>query len=130
MSTIDDAILKAVESFVVQLKGLIQNAALESVQTALNGNHSSRRASKPQRTAVVPGSLRSETGSKRTAAELNALIKRLHAHVTKHPGLRIEAIGTALGVPTKALVLPVKRLVSERKLTTKGQKRATVYFAH
>ena len=130
MSTIDDAIREAVESFVAQLRGLIQQAALESVQTALNGNQPARRGSKPQRTAAVPGSLRSETGAKRTPAELAALIKRLHTHIAKHPGLRIEEIGTGLGIPTKALVLPVKRLISERKIATKGQKRATVYFAH
>jgi len=132
MSKIDDELLEAVESFVEQLKGLIQRAALESVQTALNGGQpSSRRGSKrPLSRAFLGVPQGQESNSKRTPAELAALIKRLHSHIAKHPGLRIEKIGSGLGLPTKALVLPVKRLISERKVTTKGQRRATVYFAH
>jgi len=133
MSTIDDEILEAVESFAEQLKDLIQRAALESVQAALHGNSSSpQRGSKRSvaaSAASVPVAQGYEVSSKRTPAELTALIKKLHAHIAKHPGQRIEKIGAGLGLPTKALVLPVKRLLSQRKLSTKGQKRATVYFA-
>ena len=128
MSKIDEEVREAVEAFVEQLKGLIQRAALESVQTALNGGHSSSRrgAARP----VAPAALGYEATAKRSPAELAALIKKLHSHIAKHPGQRIEKIGAGLGVPTKALVLPVKRLISEKKVTTKGQKRATTYFAH
>lgn len=127
MSTIDDEILEAVESFAEQLKDLIQRAALESVQAALNGGNPPPRGSKRPFAAAAPQPY--ETGSKRTPTELAALIKRLHSHIAKNPGLRIEKIGDNLGIPTRALVLPVKRLISQRKLATKGQKRATVYFA-
>lgn len=131
MSTINDEVRAAVESFVEQLTGLIQRAALESVQTALNaGGSSARRGSKRSPSRAAPAAVGYETSSKRSPAELAALIKKLHSHISKHPGQRIEKIGEGLGVPTKALVLPVKRLISERKVTTKGQKRATVYFAH
>jgi len=131
MSNIDDEVREAVESFVEQLKGLIQRAALESVQTALNGgNPPALRGSKRQARPAAAGSARYDAISKRSPAELAALIKKLHSHIAKHPGLRIEKISAGLGLPTKALVLPVKRLISERKVTTKGQKRATVYFAH
>jgi hypothetical protein len=131
MSKIDEELREAVETFVEQLKGLIQRAALESVQNALNGGSSSpRRAAKRPLSPPVLGSERYESSAKRSPAELAALIKKLHSHIARHPGLRIEKIGEGLGVPTKALVLPVKRLISEKKVTTKGQKRATVYFAH
>ena len=129
MSNIDDAVREAVELFVEQLKDLIQRAALESVQTALNGGSSSRRGSKRQLGQSIALPQRHETSSKRSPAELAALIKKLHTHIAKHPGLRIEKIAAGLAVPTKALVLPVKRLIGDRKLRTKGQKRATVYFA-
>ncbi|HYP77107.1 MAG TPA: DNA-binding protein [Polyangiaceae bacterium] len=131
MSNIDDELRKAVESFVEQLKGLIQRAALESVQTALNGGNSASRSSakRPLARAAV-GAQHYEAGSKRSPAELAVLIKKLHSHIARHPGQRIEKIGAGLGVPTKALVLPVKRLIGEKKVTTKGQKRATTYFAH
>jgi DNA-binding NtrC family response regulator len=131
MSKIDDALAEAVESFVEQLKVLIQRAALESVQTALNGGHSSsQRGSKLAHGQALTTSQHYQTSAKRTPAELAALSKKLHSHIARHPGLRIEKIATDLGLPTKALVLPVKRLTSQKKLTTKGQKRATLYFAH
>jgi hypothetical protein len=131
MSKIDDEVRETIESFVEQLKGLIQRAALESVQTALSGGHQPlRNGSKRLAPRAAIGARHYEAGSKRSPAELAALIKRLHSHIAKNPGLRIEKIGDGLGVPTKALVLPVKRLISEKKVTTKGQKRATVYFAH
>jgi hypothetical protein len=131
MSKIDEELREAVEAFVEQLKGLIQRSALESVQTALNGGHSAPRRGATRSVAQPAlGSERYEASAKRSPAELAALIKKLHSHIVKHPGQRIEKIGAGLGVPTKALVLPVKRLVSEKKVITKGQKRATTYFAH
>jgi hypothetical protein len=53
----------------------------------------------------------------------------LHAHIAKHPGQRIEQIGASLGVSTKEFAVPVKRLLSEKQISTKGHKRATTYFA-
>src|ERR1041384_198487 len=112
MSKIDEEVRDAVEGFVEQLKGLIQRAARESVQNALNGGSSaSRRSPKRSLSQPVLGSERYEASAKRSPAELAALIKKLHSHIAKHPGLRIEKIGAGLGVPTKALVLPVKRLI-------------------
>jgi len=129
MSNTDSAIREAVESFVEQLRGLIQRAALDSVQAALNGAPA-RRGAKPGRSA--PSDARSKghrKGAKRTPEQLDGLIKKLHSYVAKNPGQRIEQVGKALGVATKELVLPVKKLVSEKRLSAKGQKRATTYSA-
>lgn len=129
MSNIDAAIREAVESFVEQLRDLIQQAALESVQAALSGAGPARRGVKAGRPAVGVLAKGRQKGAKRTPEELEGLVKKLHSHVAKNPGQRIEQIGKALGIVTKELVLPVKKLVSEKKLSTKGQKRATTYFA-
>ena len=128
MSNADTAIRDAVESFVEQLRELIRGAALESVQAALNSGGESRlRAARPARATVV--ALKGDrTNAKRTPDELEALVKKLHAHIVKNPGQRIEKIGASLGVSTKELVLPARKLLSEKRLTTKGQKRATIYF--
>jgi hypothetical protein len=129
MSNSDTAIRAAVDAFVEQLSGLIRQAALESVQALLSdGAGPSRRASKVARGSVAAVKGRRK-GAKRTPAELEALVKKFHAHVVKNPGQRIEQIGQVLAIPTKELALPVKRLMSEKKLSSKGQKRATTYFA-
>ena len=128
MSKIDAELLELIESFVEQLTSLVQRRALESVQSALHGGAlPSRTGSKFGRSALgTPGY---ESSTKRSPAELAELIKKLHAYIAKNPGLRIEKIGAGLGLPTKALVLPIRRLISDKKVSTKGQKRATVYFA-
>ena len=68
-------------------------------------------------------------GAKRDPRLLQALTDKLGDYIKKNPGLRIEQIGKALGTPTKDLALPVKKLVAAKKISTKGQKRATTYFA-
>ncbi len=68
-------------------------------------------------------------GQKRSPEALQKTVDRLHAHIRKNPGQRIEIIASALGVPTKDLNLPVKKLIASKAVTTRGQKRATSYSA-
>ena len=67
-------------------------------------------------------------GAKRTGDELDRLADNFHSFVTKHPGLRIEQINKQLGTTTKDLALPIRKLISEGALKTKGAKRSTTYF--
>lgn len=68
-------------------------------------------------------------GGKRSPAELVVLTNILLKYIAKHPGQRIEHIAVGLGRPTKELNLPIKKLISEKLIATKGQKRATTYTA-
>jgi hypothetical protein len=43
--------------------------------------------------------------------------------------MRIEQINKQLGTTTKDLALPIRKLISEGALKTKGEKRSTQYFA-
>lgn len=79
---------------------------------------------KPARKATEPGS-----GKKRSPADLEALTKALGAYIAKHPGQRIEQIGEGMSYATKALILPVKKLIADGSIKTKGVKRATSYFS-
>jgi hypothetical protein len=40
----------------------------------------------------------------------------------------MEAIGKALGLPTRELNLPIKKLLAGKKIRSEGHKRATEYF--
>ncbi len=68
------------------------------------------------------------SGAKRPPAELAKLTDKLGEYIKAHPGHRIEPIGKSLGVPTKDLTLPVKKLLAAKKIRAQGQKRATEYF--
>ena len=71
---------------------------------------------------------RRRKGQKRTAEEIAELTASLHAYIKAHPGKRIEEIARGMRKTTKDLVLSAKKLLTEKKAKTKGQKRATRYF--
>ncbi len=66
---------------------------------------------------------------RRSAEDLDALAASVHAEVQSNPGLRVEEISAAIGVPSKELKRPVQMLLADGKLRTEGQKRGTQYFA-
>ena len=133
MANINDTIRSALDAFVEDLSTLIQQAALESVEQALASASSipgrRGRGARDAAPAFAALSQNRKKGAKRTAEELEQLIKRLHGYIAKNPGQRIEQIAQGLDISTKELNLPAKKLISEKKLSTKGQKRATTYFA-
>ena len=133
MANISDTIRAALDSFVEDLSNLIQQAALESVEQALAGASTipgkRGRGARAAAPAFVSLSQNRKKGAKRTPEELEQLIKKLHGYIAKNPGQRIEQIAQGLDISTKELNLPAKKLIGDKKLSTKGQKRATTYFA-
>ena len=138
MANISDTIRAALDAFVTDLSNLIQEAALESVEQALaeassipgRGGRGGRgaRASAPSFVSLSLSQSRKK-GAKRTPEELEQLIKKLHGYIAKNPGQRIEQIAVGMGTSTKELTLPARKLLAEKALKTKGQRRATQYFS-
>ncbi len=85
-------------------------------------------APKPGRPASAPAA-RGSKGKRirRTIKELDAIGVRIHEYIAKNPGQRAEQIKKALRLGANDWALPIKKLVDERQLTTKGQKRSTTY---
>ncbi|HYP76663.1 MAG TPA: DNA-binding protein [Polyangiaceae bacterium] len=135
MANISDTIRAALDAFVNDLSSLIQEAALESVEQALAeastipGRGRGARSGRVAAPSFASLADNRKKGAKRTPEELEQLIKKLHGYIAKNPGQRIEQIAQGLDISTKELNLPAKKLISEKKLSTKGQKRATTYFA-
>jgi predicted transcriptional regulator len=75
------------------------------------------------------GRPRGGRGAKRTSADLEALSDKFASFVKANPGLRIEQINKQLGTTTKDLALPIRKLVADGEIKTKGAKRSTQYFA-
>ena len=67
-----------------------------------------------------PAAVQRPLGAKRPPAELAKLVDRLGAHIKGNPGQRMEAIGKALGTPTKELNLPIKKLLAAKKIRSEG----------
>ncbi len=49
-------------------------------------------------------------------------------HVHKHPGQRGEQIAAALGTDTKSMRPVMRRLIDDRKVKTRGERRGMVYL--
>jgi hypothetical protein len=120
MSDFQNEMNRVVADFVTQITELARMAARDMIDEALG---------KGSRGATSLGRSRSRgRGAKRTGDELEKLAESFHAFVSKHPGLRIEQINKQLGTTTKDLALPIRKLIAEGALKTKGEKRSTAYF--
>jgi hypothetical protein len=126
---------RAVEGFVAQISELARRAALDTLGAAFGGPApSTGRAGRTTAAAVLSpsparvGRPRGGRGVKRTAEDLEALSEKVASFVKATPGLRIEQINKELGTTTKDLALPIRKLIAERMILTKGQKRSTTYF--
>lgn len=106
------------------LMGGVASVMTPSKPRAANGHVVKANGAQPS----TPRKAMRTKGEKRSATELDALTVQLRAYIARNPGQRIEQIGKAMGVATKDLSLPVKKLIANGKLKTRGQKRATAYF--
>ena len=121
MSDFQTEMNRVVADFVAQITELARAAARDMIDEALG------KGAK----GVLPGLGRGRgrgRGAKRTGDELEKMMDTFHTFVSKHPGLRIEQINKQLGTTTKDLALPIRKLIAEGALKTKGEKRSTAYF--
>jgi hypothetical protein len=123
-SDIDDRIRGMVEAFAGELAALIRESAFDTVRAALgDGGGRGRRGG-----ASLAGRSGRAKGAKRPPGEIAKLVGRLRDYVKSHPGQRIEQIAKGMGVSTRELNLPAKKLLAQKVLKTRGEKRATKYF--
>ena len=123
MSDFQNEMNRVVAGFVAQITELARRAAIDTLEGAL-GKHSSGG-----HVAVLRNGRGRGRGAKRSSAELDKLGDRFHDFVAKHPGLRIEQINKQLATSTKDLALPIRKMIADGSLKTKGEKRSTTYFA-
>jgi hypothetical protein len=122
MSDFQTEMNRVVADFVAQITELARAAARDMIDEALG------KGAKSALSGLGRGGRGRGRGAKRTSDELDKMADSFHAFVTKHPGLRIEQINKQLGTTTKDLALPIRKLISEGALKTKGEKRSTAYF--
>ncbi|HTJ81793.1 MAG TPA: hypothetical protein VL400_08705 [Polyangiaceae bacterium] len=135
VSSLNNQIRDCVDSFVRELEGLVRQAAIDSVAQALGGSSAARSsapaARSPGRPAGRPAAApKAASGGRkrRTAKEIDSLAQTILEFIEKNPGRRAENIKAALRIPASDWPLPVKKLLDEGRLSTKGEKRATEYF--
>lgn len=127
METLRDQITSVTNDFLATIRQLTEQHAAAVLQETFSslgsGGGGSTRHAAPHTNGTRP------RGAKRGADELEQLSARFVQFVHDHPGLRIEQINKQLGTTTAALALPIRKLIADGKITVKGQKRSTAYFA-
>lgn len=117
MNDLNSQISKLVSEFADNIATLARRAAVDTLTSSLEAPNG------------AGGKERPDKGVKRDAEQLEKLQERVVEYVTANPGMRIEQINKELGTSTRDLQLPIRKLLSEGALKTKGEKRATAYFA-
>jgi len=125
LTSVDSDVLARVEAFAAEIVAAVRASVLEIVQEAISEAGNARRPGRARASSVR--SVRTK-GAKRDPQLLQALTEQLGTFIKNNPGQRIEQIAKALGAPTKDLVLPVRKLIAAKQISTKGQKRSTKYF--
>jgi hypothetical protein len=158
MSNAEHTIKLRVDAFVNDLSELIRQSALEAVSDALKKGGAvaaapvARRPGRPAKVVEAPvaakpaakvgrpakassGSAASaaaaakrRAGEKRSPVLLAQVTDQVGNHIKSNPGQGVEQIAKALSTTTKELTLPIRKLLGDKKITSKGQKRATRYF--
>jgi hypothetical protein len=120
MSDIDRELQSRVAGFVDELSALIHRRALLAVKELLEKG-STMGAPPPN----PPGR---KLGEKRTPQELAQITAQVLRYITSNAGQSVEQMAGSLSLSTRELTLPIRKLLAEKKIGSKGQKRATRYF--
>jgi hypothetical protein len=137
MPTLQSQLNELARTFAEQLVATLRSASLDELVSTGSavGNHRAPRASigktVPISAARSPKASRANGRlPRRSAEEIQAELDKIVALVKKHKeGLRAEEIRSNLGMQSKEMPRILKEGLSAKKLTSKGQKRATTYFA-
>ena len=140
MTEIEARINDLVSNFINEITRLARSSALETLERALAGAGGTvvkdvRVAKAPRSTggggsSAPPSSSSAKRGKgeKRPKAEIVKLQEQVLSHIRSNPGQRIELINKVLGTKTSDLALPLKKLIADGAVDTKGARRATTYF--
>ncbi len=153
MSDIEHELRSRVDHFVSELSALIRRQALQAVEEVLKkgdgGAAQPRKAGRPAKAApegeakqakarggakakpaaaAAAAAAKRRAGEKRTPQQLAAITEQVFNYIKSNGGQGVEQIAKALGTSTKELTLPIRKLLADKKIGSKGQKRATRYF--
>jgi hypothetical protein len=111
-----------------ELLGTISNTLGSSALPPLTGLK--RGPGRPRATAAAVAAAKPRArGAKRTQAEIEEQAKTVLAFVKKNPGARAEQISANSGIGSRDLPLVIAKLLADKAIGKKGQRRATTYTA-
>jgi hypothetical protein len=132
MSTLKSRLDSLASSFAQEVVRAIQGAPLEELLGEVRGRRPGPPASRQSGSAsAAPRQGRPKAGRlpRRSADDIKASLEKVHGLLKSRGGLRSEQIRATLKLDVRELPRILKEGLASKKLTSKGQKRATTYFA-
>lgn len=155
MSNLEKDIRAQVDRFVNELRDLIRREALDAVTDALSGKKGGEAAPAPKKATRAPAakeepkakpraaarpaakapaaapsaSSKRKAGEKRSPQLLAQITEQVYNYIKSNSNQGVEQMAKALNTSTKELTLPIRKLLADKKIGSKGQKRATRYFS-
>jgi len=119
-----NAALKAIKKAMASCEDNATRTALNEAQATLTACLSLNGVAKTGGgSSAIAGSRERRSGD-----DVEAMSERLLDYVLKHPGERGEHIAVALGTDTKTMRLPMKKLIADGKVSTRGERRGMAYL--
>jgi hypothetical protein len=108
------------------------NNLVETIRTSLMAEFLELlRSGKPARGKPGPKPRQLSTpkkGGRRSADDVEQVGNLIVAHLKKNPDSKVESIASALGnYSSKDLALPIKKLLADKVIVKKGERRGTTY---
>jgi hypothetical protein len=139
MSTLKSRISSLASTFASEVVRAIQGASLQELLGEVGGPRpgpgrprvpSARPVESPAPRRPAPPVAKSGRLPRRSPDEIKATLEKVHGLLkTKKDGLRAEEIRAALKLDVREMPRVLKEGLASKKLSSKGQKRATTYFA-
>jgi hypothetical protein len=134
MANFEAQIRTLIDSFVTDLSEAIRAAAVDSAVQALKGSSPSLGRGRGGRGGSVRAGSSAPLGRstgriRRSADQIESMKSEVLAYVKKNEGARAEQIRKALGLTPTQTGDTLRRLLEDKSVKSKGQKRATTYSA-
>ncbi|MBK7878323.1 MAG: hypothetical protein IPJ77_21925 [Planctomycetes bacterium] len=117
-----------VESFATELTQLVRRTTLQQLRAALGDDAAANPARSVRVVRMGKTARAPKFGGKRSTEQVEQFGATVYAYIQQNPGQRGEQIAKALKTDVKTMRLPVQRLIADKKVKTKGQRRGTTYF--
>lgn len=119
-----------IQDFATDLRAAIaEEAAAAFAEIAGAGARTIFRPRTPGRPAKATSPGKGGERVRRSADDIAQQAALILGYIKKNPGHRAEQIGSAVGFSTREMMVPIAKLLEEKKLGKKGVKRATSYTA-
>jgi hypothetical protein len=130
MPNLSTTIESLASAFATEILTALRGASLSELVAVTHNGTPKASATPAARASASPKKAKGGRLGRRSAEDLSAMVDTIVSALQKNKGgLRSEQIRAVIGVDKKELPRPIAEALASGRITKKGEKRATTYFA-